>query len=76
MKSNYSITKESTFRLLFDTYYAPLCLYCQRFISNEQVCEDIVQDIFITLWKKGEYTDETDSTLFFLKACARYLNKC
>lgn len=55
------ITDEQVFEKLFRKYYADLCNYAGRFIFDQQVAEDIVQNYFITIWEKGQLpvTDET-----------------
>jgi RNA polymerase sigma-70 factor (ECF subfamily) len=42
----------SVFRDLFDKYYEPLSRYCMRFVSDQEDAEEIVQDVFVTLWEK------------------------
>lgn len=36
----------------FSIYYPELTSFASRFIANLTVCEDIVQDVFISFWKK------------------------
>jgi len=42
------------FRLIFDEYYSPLCLYANSFIHDLDTAEDIVSDFFIKIWEKRE----------------------
>lgn len=49
LKSTYLITQD-TFQYLFKQYYQALCAFARQFISERDVCEDIVQDAFATLW--------------------------
>jgi len=37
---------------LFGRHYAPLCRTALRFVNNEQEAEDIVQELFVSLWEK------------------------
>ncbi|MBO9729816.1 MAG: RNA polymerase sigma-70 factor [Chitinophaga sp.] len=39
------------FRLVFEQYYNPLCKYAYGYIRDKEVCEDIVQDVFIKIWE-------------------------
>lgn len=48
------ITDEQVFEKLFREYYAGLCNYAGRFIIDQQVAEDIVQNYFITIWEKKQ----------------------
>jgi len=40
------------FELIFKTYYSRLCHYACKFIAEDFVAEDIVQEIFSNLWEK------------------------
>ncbi|TKG89860.1 RNA polymerase sigma-70 factor [Puteibacter caeruleilacunae] len=46
-----SSVKEDNFSELFEKYYARLCRYANHFVDDIEVCKDMVQDIFIKLWK-------------------------
>jgi RNA polymerase sigma-70 factor, ECF subfamily len=39
------------FERLFKQLYSPLCLYANRFMRDRDKAEEIVQDIFYTIWK-------------------------
>ena len=39
-------TKEREFKQLFETYYAPFCLYAKRYIKEDQLRKDLVSDVF------------------------------
>ena len=45
---------EKEFRKLYEEYYAPFCLYAKRFINDMTVCEDLVSDVFVSLWDKRD----------------------
>lgn len=45
---------EKVFEELFKTYYAPLCEYCLRYVSDADMAEEIVQDLFFKIWVKRE----------------------
>lgn len=40
------------FETLFRKYYSPLVFYSKSITSNSQAAEDIIQDLFYTLWKE------------------------
>ena len=46
---------QSAFKLMFDTYYMPLCLYAVQLTDSFSMAEDIVQDFFISFWEKKTY---------------------
>ena len=38
--------------VIFKEYYGSLCYFASRFLKDEEVIEDLVQDVFITLLEK------------------------
>ena len=42
------------FDFVFHYYYSGLCAFAERFTNNENTAEDIVQDLFVTLWLKHD----------------------
>lgn len=54
------------FRMLFDTYYMPLCLLSVQMTDDFDAAEDIVQTLFVRLW-------EHPSTLLTADALYAYL---
>jgi len=38
------------FKNIFLEYYNPLCLYALKYVKNTEVAEDIVQDVFASVW--------------------------
>lgn len=68
-------SKEAVFQRLYENYYAPFCLYAKRFIDAPHLREDIVSDVFATLWYKwDEIGLKPETTLAFLKMCVK--NSC
>lgn len=57
------------FKKLFLKYYSPLCIYTLRYIKDTDVTEDIVQDVFTTMWIKR---DEIDFSLSVKPLLYRY----
>ena len=53
MDSNEHINpfSDKHFTKLFDKFYAPLCRYCMKMVMDSNAAEDIVQDVFLNLWK-------------------------
>lgn len=50
------------FELLFKRYYKPLCSHAIRYVYSKEVAEDLVSEIFASMWSKGLYTNITQST--------------
>lgn len=57
---------KQAFQLLFELYYAALCLYAKRYIDDRAAREDIVQDIFCALWEKRKFIDISTSAKNYL----------
>jgi RNA polymerase sigma-70 factor, ECF subfamily len=54
------------FDFIFHYYYSGLCAYCERITGSQQVAEDIVQELFVTLWIKCEQIQITSSLKNYL----------
>lgn len=39
------------YKVLFDTFYSPLCNFANKYLDDYDTCKDIVQEVFIKLWK-------------------------
>lgn len=57
---------EKAFHDLFYDFFSPLCVFSQRFIEDEDVCEDIVQEVFYKIWKNRKNININISTRSFL----------
>lgn len=45
---------------IFTKHYKGLCLFARQFVHDNEKVEDLVQDIFLKIWEKGElYEDES-----------------
>jgi RNA polymerase sigma-70 factor (ECF subfamily) len=44
--------EQEAFKLAFDVYYRHLVLYAHRFLGDMDLSENIVQNVFVTLWEK------------------------
>lgn len=45
------------FREIFLKYYTPLCIYASHYIKDSNIVEDIVQDVFTSVWERKESID-------------------
>lgn len=59
---------------LFSLYHAPLVFFAQKLISDVQVAEDIVAEVFFKLWQKRKDFHSLPSTRSFLYISVR--NAC
>jgi RNA polymerase sigma-70 factor (ECF subfamily) len=58
---------EAAFESLFRAFAPGLCAFLGRYVESRAVAEDLVQDLFLTLWHKREelqITGTVDSYLF------------
>ena len=60
-----------SFQKLFESCYAPLCLFAKRYIEDLNVREDIVQEVFFQLWEKRKNISVNTSTRNYLIACVK-----
>lgn len=43
---------EKEFHNIYDRYYVPLCMFARRYVEDNELSTDIVQETFATLWQK------------------------
>lgn len=41
-----------SFEVLFNTYYKELYYFCLKYVFHKEVAEELVQDLFISIWEK------------------------
>jgi RNA polymerase sigma-70 factor (family 1) len=59
---------------LFDTYYRSLCSFAYRYIEDNEMAEDIVQETFIYIWQnKPKFTDDIATKVYLYRTVK---NKC
>jgi RNA polymerase sigma-70 factor, ECF subfamily len=44
--------KQTSFEMIFRTYYQPLCKYAYSFLNDRDEAEEVVQSSFIQVWEK------------------------
>lgn len=64
----------AAFRTLFKYYYVPLCVYAKRYIEEKAIREDLVQDVFFSIWEKRKQLDINTSIQNYLVSCVK--NNC
>ncbi len=45
-------TDETILHVVFERFYHPLCFYAEKYLKGDADVQDIVQEIFITMWEK------------------------
>ena len=43
---------KNALKIIFDSYYRPLCNYAFQFINDTDQAEEVVQDLLVRLWEK------------------------
>ncbi|MGZ2370015.1 RNA polymerase sigma-70 factor [Ancylomarina sp. YFZ004] len=57
---------ESGLRLLFDSYYSPLCVFAYKYFDSFEKAEDLVQEVFINIWENDRFKNFTGSLKAYL----------
>lgn len=65
---------QKAFSKLFRKYYRDLVLFAGNFITDKTVCEDIVQNVFVTIWEKRADIDARLSFRSYLLTAVK--NSC
>ena len=59
---------QPAFEVLFDRYWKRLYSYAFKIYKKEAICEDIVQEIFISLWEKSNKSTILNLEAYLLRA--------
>jgi DNA-directed RNA polymerase specialized sigma24 family protein len=59
------------FTALYERHWFTLFKTAQKYIKNDETCEEVVHDLFLTLWKRRAHLNIIDFN-HYLKAAARY----
>lgn len=62
MNENFDVT----YKALFRWYYPSLIFYATRLVGEEEEAEDVVQDVFVELWKRKDHIEIGDQIQAFL----------
>jgi len=65
---------EKTFQSLFIDYYPVLVSFAMKFVEEQEVAEDIVQDVFVRMWEGRKSMTEIDNLSAYLYQMVRF--KC
>lgn len=76
-KESEGTERQEVFQSLFEAFHKPLCFFTNRIVRNPNDAEDIVQEIFLKLWKMAPETYSNIQTIkafLFTTAQNRCLN--
>lgn len=74
MAKEVNINSKADLKQIFDAYYGTLVQFANRFLEIKDECEDIVQDVFVTIWENQNTFPDTISLKVYLYKAVR--NKC
>lgn len=63
--------EERAFEAVFHQYYATLCYFANKFVRDEEVARDIVQDVFIRFYEKSVNFPNLIALKSFLYSCVQ-----
>ncbi|WP_080905074.1 RNA polymerase sigma-70 factor [Parabacteroides sp. Marseille-P3160] len=52
-----SVIDVSSFRVIYELYFDPVCEFLSFYTRDAAAIEDVVQDIFINLWENRDYVE-------------------
>lgn len=58
--------------VLYNNYWKVLYISSYNLLKDKEVCEEIIQDVFIDIWNKRDKLDIKVSLKSYLYACVRY----
>lgn len=75
LESNFfllvKLNKDKAFNLVFDAYWNTLYKQACKKVHCNEIAQDLVQDVFVSLWDKIEFLDAEGSVLAYLFAILR-----
>jgi RNA polymerase sigma-70 factor (ECF subfamily) len=51
------IIDQSSFRVIYDLYYEPICRFLNHYTRDRFAIEDVVQEIFVKLWENKDFLE-------------------
>ena len=72
--------KDNYFKDIFNKYYPALCIFAGRLINDKNAAEDLVQDVFVKVWKSDVELENEKALQAYLyvstkNTCFTYLKK-
>jgi len=65
---------ENAYKHLFDLYYSSLVMFAAKYLKDQILAEDLVQDVIYDLWKQRQHLPELSSLKSWLFVSVR--NRC
>jgi RNA polymerase sigma-70 factor, ECF subfamily len=67
-----SLGDKGAFNQLIESYYTSLCRSALKYIRSKEQAEEIVQDVFVSLWERRETIVVTTSLAAYLHTSVKY----
>ncbi|MEK6479712.1 sigma-70 family RNA polymerase sigma factor [Catalinimonas sp. 4WD22] len=67
----FKASDKRAFDIIYDRLFRPLCGYGDKICADKSLVEDVIQDLFISLWTRRGHLGSTDSIKFYLFRCLR-----
>lgn len=74
LKQGISEKNKVVFDFVFHYYYSGLCAFAESIIKDKEAVEDIVQELFVTIWIKGNQIQINGSLKNYLFSSVK--NRC
>lgn len=71
MKTTLDDGCEAIYDRLYGTYFCALCSFAHKYVRDEHVAADIVQQVFVTLWKMRDRFHSEQAARSFLYISVR-----
>ncbi len=55
------------FKCLFESFYSSLCLFADKYLNDQEVSQDIVQDAFLYLWNNADFGSKNSARSYLYK---------
>ncbi|SDL01186.1 RNA polymerase sigma-70 factor, ECF subfamily [Catalinimonas alkaloidigena] len=72
--TSFDLRDEKTFEALFREHYGPLVQFATKYVGKDETAEELVQELFSTLWIKAEALEIRTSLKSYLFGAVR--NAC
>ncbi len=63
--------KIEAYKLMYDYYYRILVLYSMKFVQQEEIAKDIVQDVLVSIWEQDNLFETISGLKNFLYSSVR-----
>jgi len=72
--------RKTDFRSIFDRYFPSLCVFANKFVNDEDLSKDMVQEVFLKVWNSATEFESDKSLKVYLylatkNTCFDYLKK-